>query len=277
MTSITIARALADAERVIDAIEARVLLCHAMGRDKAYVIGHADAALGEAEQGAFEALVSRRAGGEPVAYLTEEREFFSLSFRVTPAVLIPRPETELLVELALTHIPRDTPRRVLDLGTGSGCVAISIAKHRPRASVTATDNSPDALHVAAINARVLGAANVMFTGGSWLDAVADQRFDAIVSTPPYVAEGDPHLRTGDLRFEPRLALTAGEDGLEAIRKIVSGASGHLTPGGWLIFEHGIEQAQRSRMLLEAAGFQEVFSRRDLAGIERVSGGRRGRT
>jgi len=273
----TIGRALAEARRKIDAIDARVLLCHAVACDQAYLAGHADSALGEAEQRAFESLVARRAAGEPVAYLTGEREFFSLGFRITPAVLIPRPETELLVETALAHIPPEAPCQVLDLGTGSGCVAITIAKHRPRARVTATDISRDALVIAAVNARTLGSDNVVFAHGRWLEAVGDQRFDVIVSNPPYIPERDPHLCSGDLRFEPRHALVGGGDGLDGIREIVAAASRHLTPAGWLVFEHGIGQAQHCRALLEAAGFREVFSRRDLAGIERVTGGRLGGT
>lgn len=275
--TMTIGRALAEASRRIDCIDARVLLCHAVARDPAYVVGHADATLGEAEQRVFRALVSRRAAGEPVAYLTGEREFFSLSFRITPAVLIPRPETELLVEMALAHIPRDTQRQALDLGTGSGCIAVSIAKHRPRTRITATDISRDALDVAAANARVLETDNVVFAHGRWLEAVGEQRFDIIVSNPPYVSDRDPHLRSGDLRFEPRQALVAGQHGLDALGEIIASAGHHLVPQGWLLFEHGIGQAERCRELLGAAGFLDVFSRRDLAGVERVTGGRSGGT
>jgi release factor glutamine methyltransferase len=243
-----------------------------VGRDAAYLAANPDAGLSEAGQHAFEALVARRAAGEPVAYLTGEREFFSLNFSVAPAVLIPRPETELLVELALECIPAAAPCRVLDLGTGSGCVAISIARHRPRTRVTATDRSPDALEIAAQNARALGVPNVDFRFGDWFGAVGGERFDVIVSNPPYIARDDPHLHQGDLRFEPRHALAAGADGLDCIRKIVHGAGVHLAAGGWLLFEHGYDQAERCRVLLSAAGLVEVFSRRDLAGIERVSGG-----
>jgi release factor glutamine methyltransferase len=270
--TLTVGGALAEAQRKLDAVDARVLLRHVVGGDAAYLVANPDAGLSAAEQRAFEALIARRAAGEPVAYLTGEREFFSLNFRVAPAVLIPRPETELLVELALERIPAAAPCRVLDLGTGSGCVAISIARHRPRARVTATDRSPDALEIAGQNARALGVSNVDFRFGDWFGGVAGECFDVIVSNPPYVARDDPHLHRGDLLFEPRHALAAGVDGLDCIRKIVHDAGTHLAGGGWLMFEHGYDQAERCRALLSAAGLVAVFSRRDLAGIERVSGG-----
>ena len=270
---VTIGHALADARRKIDALDARVLLCHVVKRDAAYLMAHADVPLGSDRQRAFEALIARRVAGEPVAYITGRREFFGLEFAVTPATLIPRPETELLVELALERIPQNKRRRVLDLGTGGGCVAISIARHRPPARVSATDISRDALALARKNARALDVHNVEFAVGDWFDAVDDQPFDLIVSNPPYVADGDPHLAQGDVRFEPRAALVAGADGLDRIRGIVAHGASHLVPGGWLMFEHGHDQAARCRKLLSAAGFVAVFSRRDVAGIERVSGGR----
>lgn len=257
----------------IDPLDARVLLQAALGVSHAYLAAHPGDVVAGERLARYLALAARRAAGEPVAYLTGEREFFSLEFKVTPAVLIPRPETELLVELALERIPQDASCRVLDLGTGSGCVAISIAKHRPRARVTATDRSRHALEIAAENARALGVHNIDFAQGGWFAAIGGERFDVIVSNPPYIAEGDPHLRQGDLLFEPRQALTAGPDGLNCIREIVAQANNHLVGGGWLMFEHGYDQAERCRALLGAAGFAEVFSQRDLAGIERASGGR----
>lgn len=258
----------------IDPLDARVLLQAVLGISPAYLAAHPEHIVADDQRDRYLALLARRAAGEPVAYLTGGREFFSLDFKVTPAVLIPRPETELLVELALEHIPQDASSRVLDLGTGSGCVAISIAKHRPQARITATDRSPDALEIAAQNARALGVHNIDFVSGDWFTAVAGECFDIIVANPPYIAEGDLHLRQGDLRFEPQHALAAGPEGLDCIRLIVAQARSHLFRGGWLMFEHGYDQAERCRALLSAAGFTGVFSRRDLAGIERVSGGMR---
>lgn len=257
----------------IAALDARVLLQAALRVSHAYLAAHSERVVAGEPLARYLALAARRAAGEPVAYLTGEREFFSLEFKVTPAVLIPRPETELLVELALERIPQDASCRVLDLGCGSGCIAISIAKRRPQTRVTATDRSPDALEIAAENTRALGVHNIDFARGDWFGAVGGERFDIIVSNPPYIAEGDPHLRQGDLPFEPRQALIAGPDGLSCIREIVAQANSHLVSGGWLMFEHGYDQAERCRALLGAAGFAEVFSQRDLAGIERVSGGR----
>ena len=268
----TIGQALAGAQRIIDAVDARVLLCHVMQRDAAYLIAHAEEALDPQRAGAFDALAARRAAGEPIAYITGTREFFGLEFRVTPAVLVPRPETELLVELALARIAQEQECQVLDLGAGSGCVAISIARHRSRARVTAIDCSTEALALARENAQVHGIRDVVFAPGEWFDPVPGERFDLIVANPPYVAEDDPHLARGDLRFEPRIALVAGADGLDAIRAIVAGAERHLVPRGWLLLEHGYEQGATCRALLQTAGFRGVGSWRDLAGHERVSGG-----
>lgn len=269
---ITVGQALDYACRKIDALDARVLLCHVLERDAGYLIAHADAPLGAGQQQAIEALVARRSAGEPVPYITGRREFFGLDFKVTPAVLIPRPETELLVELALDRIPQNQRHPVLDLGTGSGCVAISIARNRPLASVIATDNSLEALALARENARATDVRNVEFAAGEWFGAVGDRHFDLIVSNPPYVADGDPHLARGDVRFEPRAALIGGPDGLDAIRRIVARAGPRLTLGGWLLFEHGFDQAARCRGLLQAAGFGPIYTWKDLAGNERVCGG-----
>lgn len=256
----------------LDALDARVLLRHALGCGEAYLLAHPDRRLAAGEWGTYTTLCARRAAGEPVAYITGEREFYSLSFTVTPAVLIPRPETETLVESALEHIPPDEPFNVLDLATGSGCVAVTIAKQRSRARITATDNSRDALAIARGNAGKHGA-RVEFIESDWFAALAGRRFDLIVSNPPYVAEGDPHLSQGDLRFEPRAALVAGRDGLDCIRLLAERARAHLEPRGMLLLEHGHDQAAHCRATLTQAGYRDVDSRRDLSGTERISRGR----
>ena len=222
---------------------------------------------------AYEALLARRLAGEPMAYLLGHREFMGHRFRVTPDVLIPRPDTEVLVETALECVAGVAGPAVLDLGTGSGAIAISIALARRDARVMASDVSAAALAVAAGNAWEL-TASVRFVEGSWYGAVpAGEGFDLIVSNPPYVASDDPHLDQGDVRFEPRGALTDVAGGLEDLGRIVAGAGRHLKPGGALWMEHGWDQAQAVRDLLAAAGFEDVHSRQDLAGIERISGGR----
>jgi release factor glutamine methyltransferase len=268
----TLGEALAAARRTVDAVDARVLLCHVIDKDAAYLAAHSDTLLDPAAARAYREAVERRRAGEPVAYITGRREFYGLDFRVTPAVLIPRPDTELLVELALARIPPHQERTVLDLGTGSGCIALSIARERPHARVMAIDGSPEALKVARDNARTLAIAGVAFVEGDWFEPVADQRFDLIVTNPPYVAAGDPHLAQGDLRFEPEAALVGGADGLAAIRHIVVRAGRHLVSGGALLFEHGHDQGAACRALLAAAGFQAISTWRDLARHERVSGG-----
>ncbi|TAN77842.1 MAG: peptide chain release factor N(5)-glutamine methyltransferase, partial [Gallionella sp.] len=211
--------------------------------------------------------------GEPVAYLLGEREFYGLNFKVSPATLIPRPDTELLVDLALQRISQQSACRVLDLGTGSGAIALSIAHARPDARVVAVDASAAALEVAQCNARRLALTNVRLLRSDWFSALRDERFDMIVSNPPYIAAGDVHLSQGDVRFEPPGALASGADGLDDIRSIIGQAKTYLNANGWLMFEHGYNQAERARGLLGDAGFTEVFSARDLAGMERVSGGR----
>lgn len=268
---------LADAARQLggDAarLEAELLLAHALGKPRAWLYAHAGDAVDDAAQAAFAALLARRLAGEPVAYLVGARGFWSLELEVTPATLIPRPETELLVELALARLPADAKTRVADLGTGSGAIALAIARERPRADVLATDASAEALAVARRNAQRLGSANVAFAQGDWCNALRGARdFDLIVSNPPYIAAGDPHLGEGDLRFEPATALASGLDGLDAIRTLVRDARAHLHSDGWLLFEHGYDQGAAVRALLAAAGYREVFTARDLEGRERVSGG-----
>lgn len=274
--SVTLRRALAASG--LDALDAQVLLAHVTGRDRAWLAARADELLAEEFEAPFAALVARRQAGEPIAYLTGTREFWGLPLLVSPAVLIPRPETETLVEIALERLPADRALRVLDLGTGSGAVALALARERPAASVVATDDSEAALAIARENARRLSVANVKFVQSDWYDglsAIASAtRFDLIVSNPPYVAAGDPHLAQGDLRFEPPTALSPGGEGLQAIRRIIAGASAWLVPGGSLAFEHGYDQAVQVRELLATTGWQDIEVRRDLAGIERVSVARR---
>ncbi|MDP2794203.1 MAG: peptide chain release factor N(5)-glutamine methyltransferase [Sulfurisoma sp.] len=271
----SIAGALAAARQVIPIAEARLLLRHVLGAGAAWLEAHRDDALARADAEAFAALVERRAGGEPVAYLLGFREFHGREFSVTPDVLIPRPETELLVELAREKVEKvgaGETANILDLGTGSGCVAITLALEIPGARVAAADISAAALAVARANATLLGA-EVSFVESDWFSGFAGRRFDVIVSNPPYVAAADPHLSEGDLRFEPPSALACGADGLDAIRRIVTDASRYLEAGGWLLLEHGYDQAAVLRELLAAAGFADIEQHRDLAGIVRVSGGR----
>jgi release factor glutamine methyltransferase len=254
-------------------LDAELLLAHALGVSRAKLYAWPEHEPDAAARETFERLVAARAGGEPVAYLTGRREFWSLDLAVSPAVLIPRPETELLVELALERIAPDAPSRIADLGTGSGAIALAIASERPRARVIATDASADALAVARGNAERLGLRNVTFAQGDWCEALGHERFDVIVSNPPYIAAGDAHLETGDLRREPHAALVAGTDGLDAIGRIVATAQAHLDPGGWLLLEHGWDQAARVRALLDAHGYREITSVRDGAAHERATLGR----
>lgn len=269
----TIAALLAKARQRLPAIEARLLLAHSLGRNTAWLEAHHDATLDAATAARFSLLVQRRAAGEPVAYLTGRREFYGRDFAVTPDVLIPRPETELLVECAKSKLGAGETAHVLDLGTGSGCLAITLALELPMTQVTAIDVSPAALTIARANAERLSA-RVAFIESDWFAALPPQTFDLIVANPPYVAADDAHLRQGDLRFEPKAALTDGADGLTAIRRIVATAPRWLAQGGWLFFEHGWDQAAIARDLLQSAGFESIEQHRDLSGIVRVSGGRK---
>jgi len=255
--------------------EAELLLAHVLGRSRTWLFAWPEFVPGDERVAHFEALVAARVRGEPVAYLTGRREFWSLDLDVTPDVLIPRPDTELLVELALVRIPLDTECALADLGTGSGAIALALAHERPRASVLATDASAAALAVARANARRLQRANVAFAQGDWYAALGQRRFDLIASNPPYIAAADRHLGEGDLRFEPAAALASGADGLDAIRTLVAGAAAHLHSRGWLLLEHGWDQATDVRALLLASAFDEVASYRDRGGHERVSAGRVG--
>ena len=255
--------------------EAEILLAHALGRSRAWLFAWPQFDPDASQLAAFERMVDARRCGEPVAYLTGRRGFWSLELEVSPAVLIPRPETELLVELALARVPPDAACAIADLGTGSGAIALALAHERPCVRVLATDASADALEVARRNAQRLGIANVAFARGDWCAALGNERFDLIVSNPPYIASGDPHLEEGDLRREPRAALASGDDGLDAIRRIVRAAPAHLRAGAWLLLEHGSEQGAAVRELLRSVGSADVVTHGDLAGRERVSGGRIG--
>ena len=266
---VTVRRALALA--ALAPIDAQVLLAHVLRCDRAWLAAHATDVIDRANVDAFARLAARRRDGEPVAYLTGRREFWGLTLAVDSAVLIPRPETETLVECALARLPQDRDVRVLDLGTGSGAIALALAHERPRARIVATDISEAALAMARDNARQLGQHSIEFVHGAWFDALrAGERFDGIVSNPPYVAAGDPHLAHGDVRFEPASALVSGVDGLDALRAIIGSAGQYLVPGGSLIVEHGYDQADAVKALLEDAAFSAVERRRDLCGILRVA-------
>jgi len=255
----------------LDPLENRVLLCHATGLTRVQLITQAERPLTDDEAAHLNALVRRRLAGEPIAYIVGTREFFGLDFQVSDAVLIPRPDTELIVELALERLPQQG--RLLDMGTGSGAIAVAVAHTRPDAAVTALDVSAAALAVAQANATN-NDARVRFLQSDWFAALApDETFDLIASNPPYIAAGDEHLSQGDLRFEPSGALTDFADGLSALRIIIDGAQARLVKGAWLLLEHGYDQAAAVRALLEKQGYTEVQSWRDLGGIERVSGGR----
>lgn len=267
-----IAQALAAAAALgLERLDAQLLLLHALDRpqaDRAWLLAHDGDELDAARERTFVASCERRAAGEPLAYIVGRKEFHGLDLRVDARVLVPRPDTETLVDWAISLLRGRGPLSVIDLGTGSGAIALAVAHACPEAHVTAIDTSADALGLAGENARALGL-RVVFRRSSWL-ADAPGLYDLIVSNPPYVAENDPHLAA--LRHEPRGALVAGPDGLRDIRVIVQQAASRLRPGGWLLLEHGWDQAAAVRALLEAAGFGSVTSRRDLAGIERCSGG-----
>jgi len=266
---VRIERALADCG--LEPREARLLLAEATGFSQASVLAHPERDLAPESEARFFAWVARRRAGEPVAYLLGRREFYGLALTVNPAVLIPRPETELLVDLALARLAPQGAARVLDLGAGCGAVALAIKRQRPRARVIAVEAEIAALQVAKRNAAKLGL-DIELRHGRWFEPVAGERFALLVANPPYVAADDPHLARGDLRYEPRSALVAGADGLDALRAIAAGAAAHLEPGGWLLLEHGAGQDAAVRALLEAAGLAPVTTWPDLAGIARVTGG-----
>lgn len=252
---------------LIDPLEAQVLLAHALKCTRVQLVIRSKDELSPQQVTDVSALFMRRMEGEPIAYLTGEREFYGLRFEITPDVLIPRHETELLVELGMAKLPKGGS--ILDLGTGSGAIAVSLAHARRDAQVTASDISPDALSLARRNAAAHAVA-LQFVQSNWFEQI-EGKFDLIISNPPYIAASDPHLMQGDLRFEPRAALTDEANGMMHISTIVDGAVRHLKPGGWLLVEHGYDQSAAIRALLQKSGWQQVQSWKDLAGIERVSG------
>ena len=254
--------------------EVRRLVSHVLQRNSAWLVAHDDETPSPEAQQRIEALAARRAAGEPMAYLLGERDFFGRTFRSTPAALIPRPETEHLVETVLTLVESFAEVTILDVGTGTGCIAITLALERPNAQITALDVSPDALELARENAVNLSANNVQFIQSNWFGAVAtDAKFDLMVSNPPYIVPGDAHLTQGDLRFEPAVALVDSVDGLESYRQLASGAKNHLRHRGWLVVEHGYDQGESVPALLRNSGFSNVSTRLDLAGLTRVTAGR----
>ncbi len=270
----SVGAALASARGRIPAGEARLFLREILGVTAARIAAYPEDTLTPEQADRFADLLARRESGEPVAYLLGVREFYGRDFKVGPAVLIPRPETELIVDLVRERVPAGAAPAILDLGTGSGALAVTLALELPAAQVTAVDFSPAALAVARANADALGA-RVRFVESDWFAALdGGKRFGVIVSNPPYVAAGDPHLAEGDVRFEPASALASGPAGLDDIVRIVAAAPAFLEPGGWLLLEHGYDQAPAVRELLLAGGFAEVASARDLAGIERITLGRR---
>ena len=274
--SVTVSAAIDAATRALSGtsstprLDAEVLLHHACGVTRTDAAAQPLRPLPEAIHAAFTALIERRQQGEPIAYITGRREFWSLDLAVSPATLIPRPETELLVEQALARIRLEEPSRIADLGTGCGAIALAIAHERPQARVLAIDSSDAALEIARANAESLGVASIEFHLGEWFAPVENQRFDIVVSNPPYLRADDPHLRVGDLRFEPRAALVAGTEGLEAIRAIAHAALAHLAAGGWLLLEHGADQGSAVQAFLTSADFGAIETHADLAGRPRVT-------
>jgi release factor glutamine methyltransferase len=252
--------------------EANLLCQQVLNVNRAWLISHETDALEVNQQAAFEALVQRRLNGEPIAYILGSREFYGLPLKTTPATLIPRPDTETLVEAALAKIPQNASLNILDLGTGTGAVALAIASQRPQTKVIAVDASLEALKVAAQNTQSLNLSNVRLIESNWFSALVSEKFDVIVSNPPYIAQDDEHLKQSDLRFEPLSALASGVDGLDDIRKIIQAAPDYLNPNGWLMLEHGYDQADAVATLLNTRGFSKVAHAKDIAGTLRVTFG-----
>ncbi len=270
--SLTLAAALAQAQsRGLDRLDAQLILAHLLGQNRTWIIAHDDTLLPHQLQPEWEACLKRRSAGEPLAYLLGEKEFYGLMLQVGPHVLVPRPDTETLVDWALEHLARLAPDAdILDLGTGSGAIAVALKHAHPHSQVCAVDCSEAALNVARANAQRMQQ-KIQFYQGHWWHPLAGQCFDLVVSNPPYIAEGDPHLAA--LRFEPLQALTSGADGLKDLRDIIAAAPQHLKPGAWLLLEHGHDQSAVVQTLLTQQGFASIQSRLDQAGLTRCTGGR----
>ena len=251
-------------------LDAEVLLAHVLNKPRVYLHTWPEAELSEDQELQFLDIIRQRAAGRPVAYLTGLREFWSLNFAITPDSLIPRPETELLVERTLALLPENETLRVADLGTGSGAIAIALAHERKHWRLYAIDRSFQCVKLAQRNTRRLDVDNLCFINADWSKALADQSFDAIVANPPYIADEDPHLRQGDVCFEPASALTSGPQGLDDLRSLIKDAPRVLKPGGWIVLEHGMDQAAEVHKLLKYIAFKDIATTRDLAGLERVS-------
>ena len=253
-------------------LDAEVLLCYVLDKDRSYLISWPEKTITDDQSKQFQQLIQQRHQGHPIAHLVQQKEFWSLDLHISADTLIPRPETELLVEQVLNIFSATPTKSLLDLGTGSGAIACAIASERPQWNITATDLSSHALNIAEKNAQRHEFHNIKFKSGCWYDAVADQRFDIIVSNPPYIAKSDPHLKQGDVRFEPESALVSGEDGLHDIQRIIQQAHQHLNPGGMLFIEHGYDQKKALCSAFEQAGFHNIIQKLDLAGCARTTCG-----
>lgn len=253
-------------------LDAEVLLCHCLRKSRSFLRAWPEHYPSTRQVAEFKTLVQLRAQGHPVAYLTGQREFWSREFKVSPDVLIPRPETELLIELALKLLPTGKPAKIIDLGTGSGVIAITLAAERPLVEVIAVDTSHSALAIAKDNARQVGAANVKFVNSAWMSNIEDLDFDLVISNPPYIASDDPHLQQGDVRFEPDSALVSAENGLRDIRLIAEQAREHLKPGGHLLVEHGYNQQAAVQTIFKNLNYQQISTHADLSGNPRVTSG-----
>lgn len=251
-------------------LDAELLMGMVLRKPRSFIIAHGDDYLDRTQAATFEALVRRRFSGEPIAYISGVREFWSMPLRVNRHVLIPRPDTELLVEKALARTPDEEGIRVLDLGSGSGAISLAIARERPKAEVIGVDNSPEAIRIANLNASVLKLGNVKFIESNWFDAVRGEKFHTVVSNPPYVINRDEFLMAGDLRFEPQDALAGGDDGLECIRAIIDRAHNYIVRQGWMLLEHGADQRRAVIRLLEAQRYYDICCHKDLAGLDRVT-------
>jgi release factor glutamine methyltransferase len=277
VSGLTVKKLLQDAERQLRSFEtarldAEILFCHSTGLDRSAMYSHPEKIISNDLVLTFKALIDRRLAGQPIAYITVKKEFWSIELHVDQNTLIPRPETESLIDAALDHIPSNQLLHIADLGTGCGCIAIAIATERPACHITATDISVDALWVAQTNAQKLGINNISFIKSDWYSAIQDS-FDLIISNPPYIRDGDKHLNQGDVLHEPRIALSGGYDGFQSINQIVSASPDYIKQNGWLLIEHGYDQGEFSRLLFDEYQFTDIETRYDYDGHERLTCGR----